>query len=35
MLEENGLKHKMVSKEDYLEQDGSTTSDVFIYALKE
>ena len=35
MLEENGLKHKEVSKEDYLEQDGSTTSDVFIYALKE
>lgn len=35
ILEENGLRHKTVCKEDYLEQDGSTTSDVFIYALKE
>lgn len=34
MLEKNVLTPKVVSKEDYLEQDGSTTSDVFIYALK-
>lgn len=35
ILEENGLQAKVVSKEDYLEQDRTTTSDVFIYSLKD
>ncbi|TKB07577.1 bifunctional 2-polyprenyl-6-hydroxyphenol methylase/3-demethylubiquinol 3-O-methyltransferase UbiG [Desulforhopalus sp. IMCC35007] len=35
LLKENDLIPKMISKEDYLEQDGSITSDIFIYALKE
>jgi 2-polyprenyl-3-methyl-5-hydroxy-6-metoxy-1,4-benzoquinol methylase len=34
MLEENDLQAKVVSREDYLEQDGTTTSDIFIFALK-
>lgn len=34
MLEENSLQAKVVSREDYLEQDGTTTADIFIYAVK-
>ena len=35
LLKENNLNPKVISKEDYLEQDGSITADIFIYALKE
>ncbi|MGB3221460.1 MAG: class I SAM-dependent methyltransferase [Desulforhopalus sp.] len=34
MLEENALQAKVVSVEDYLEQDGSITSDIFVFARK-
>ena len=33
-LAENALQTEVVSKEGYLEQDGTTTSDTFIFALK-
>lgn len=35
MLEENGLNAKVVSEEEYQEQDGTLTSDIFIFALKD
>lgn len=34
MLKRSGLTPKVISKEDYPENDGSTTSDVFIFAIK-
>lgn len=34
LLEGNELQMESVSKEDYQEQDGSTTADVFMYAVK-
>lgn len=35
MLEESGLHAKVVSEEEYQEQDGTITSDIFIFALKD